>query len=445
MPVADAVKTSLERSSWIRRMFEEGRRLKEQFGSDKVFDFSLGNPDLEPPAAFLDALKAAASTVEAGTHAYMPNAGYPFARAEMAAKVSAEHAMTGSGPADASPAGSSPAGTSPAGSAQALSGDEVILTVGAAGAINVVLKTILNPGDEVLVIAPYFAEYSFYIDNHRGTMVPVQAAPDFSLDPAAVAAALGPRSAAIIINTPNNPSGRVYPRADIEALAAVLAAHGKASGRLPYLIIDEPYRDIVYDKITAPPVMDAYSESIVVSSFSKTLSVPGERIGYIAVNPAIGERKLLLDGMIMANRILGFVNAPALMQRAVAASWRAKADVSRYERRRNSLTAILDAAGIGYARPEGAFYLFCEVPQGQIPAGQQTLGGQTSGGSSQGQSPDVAFAMHLKEFKILAVPGVGFGKPGWFRLSYCVPEKTIEDSGAAWMKAVEAWKCGPRD
>ena len=417
MPVADAIKANLERSSWIRRMFEEGRRLKERFGNDKVFDFSLGNPDLEPPAAFVDALKAAASTVEAGTHAYMPNAGYPFARDQMAAKVSAEHAMTGS--------------------AQSLTGDDVILTVGAAGAINVVFKTILNPGDEVLVIAPYFAEYSFYIDNHQGTMVPVQAAPDFSLDPAAVAAALGPRSAAIIINTPNNPSGRVYPRADIEALAVVLEAHGKATGRFPYLIIDEPYRDIVYDGIKAPPVMDAYPGSIVVSSFSKTLSVPGERIGYIAVNPGIAERRLLLDGMIMANRILGFVNAPALMQRAVAASWQAKADISRYEKRRNSLAAILDAAGIRYARPEGAFYLFCEVPQGQSPA---AVGLPTP----QGQTPDVAFAMHLKEFNILAVPGVGFGKPGWFRLSYCVPEKTIEDSKAAWLKAVEAWKGGQR-
>jgi aspartate aminotransferase len=394
-------------------MFEEGRRLKERFGSDKVFDFSLGNPDLEPPVAFVDALKAAASTVEAGTHAYMPNAGYPFARAAMAAKVSAEHAMTGA--------------------SQALSGDDVILTVGAAGAINVVLKTILNPGDEVLVIAPYFAEYSFYIDNHRGTMVPVQAAPDFSLDPAAVAAALSPRSAAIIINTPNNPSGRVYPRADIEALATVLAAHGTATGRLPYLIIDEPYRDIVYDNLKAPPVMDVYPESIVVSSFSKTLSVPGERIGYIAVNPAIADRKLLLDGMIMANRILGFVNAPALMQRAVAASWQARADVSRYERRRNSLAAILDKAGIRYAKPEGAFYLFCEVPEGQSPSAGEVPEGQTP-------SPDVAFAMHLKEFNILAVPGVGFGKPGWFRLSYCVPEKTIEDSAAAWLAAVEAWR-----
>jgi aspartate aminotransferase len=435
MPVADAVKASLERSSWIRRMFEEGRRLKERFGNDKVFDFSLGNPDLEPPSAFVDALKAAASTVEAGTHAYMPNAGYPFARDQMAAKVSAEHAMTVAGS-----VGSHPEGNNPAGASQALTGDDVILTVGAAGAINVFLKTILNPGDEVLVITPYFAEYSFYIDNHRGIMVPVQAAPDFSLDPDAVAAALGPRSAAIILNTPNNPSGRVYPRADIEALAAVLEAHGKATGRFPYLIVDEPYRDIVYDGMKAPPVMGAYPGSIVVSSFSKTLSVPGERIGYIAVNPAIAERRLLLDGMIMANRILGFVNAPALMQRAVAASWQAKADVSRYEKRRNSLAAILDKAGIHYAKPEGAFYLFCEVPQGQTPASETQ--GQTPGQVSASGTPDVAFAMHLKEFNVLAVPGTGFGKPGWFRLSYCVPEKTIEDSAPAWIKAVEAWRRG---
>lgn len=414
MPIADAVQANLTRSSWIRKMFEEGRKLKERFGNDKVFDFSLGNPDLEPPAAFVDALKAAACTVEVGTHAYMPNAGYPFVRAEMAAKVSAEHEMAASG--------------------TVLTGEDVILTVGAAGAINVVLKTVLNPGDEVLVIAPYFAEYSFYIDNHRGTMVSVPAAPDFSLDISAIADALGPRSAAIILNSPNNPSGRVYPLADIQALAAVLVAHGKTSGRLPYLIIDEPYRDIVYDGMKAPPVLNSYTESIVVSSFSKTLSVPGERIGYIAVNPAIADRRQLLDGMIMANRILCFVNAPALMQRAVAASWQAKADISRYEKRRNSLAAILDRAGLTYAKPEGAFYLFCEVQGGR------SVGEARAPTDSQGQSPDVDFAMHLKEFNILAVPGVGFGKPGWFRLSYCVPEKTIEDSALAWLAATEAWR-----
>lgn len=402
MPVADAVKANLEKSSWIRRMFEEGRKLKEQFGDGNVFDFSLGNPDLEPPAEFVQALKQAACADETGTHAYMPNAGYGFARAAMAQKISAEHALS-------------------------LQADDVILTVGAAGAINVVFKTILNPGDEVLVIKPYFAEYSFYIDNHRGVLKAVPAAADFSVDVGAVAAALSPRTAAVIVNTPNNPTGRVYPRAELQKLADALGGHGKACGRMPYLLIDEPYRDIVYDGLSAPPVLDLYPESFVVSSFSKTLSLPGERIGYIGVNPAMADKATVLAGLAMANRILGFVNAPALMQRAVSASWQAKADVSRYERRRTMLAGILKIAEIEHAKPEGAFYLFCKVPH-------------TGRALPEGQSPDVAFAMHLKDHNILAVPGVGFGFPGWFRLSYCVPETVIEDSAVAWAQAVRAWR-----
>ena len=401
MPIADAVRANLEHSSWIRRMFEEGRKLKAEFGEAQVFDFSLGNPDLEPPPEFVAALKAAALSDEAGTHSYMPNQGYPFARAAMAQKISEEHALT-------------------------LSQDDVVLTVGAAGALNVILKTILNPGDEIIVIKPYFAEYSFYINNHGGVMKAVPAAADFSLDPQAIAAALSPKTAAVIINTPNNPTGRVYPRAELERLAAVLRAHAKACGRAPYLVIDEPYRDIVYDGRVAPPVLDAYAEAIVASSFSKTLSVPGERIGYIGLNPAISDKSHVLAGLVMANRILGFVNAPALMQRAVAASWRAKADVSRYERRRTMLAGILRIAEIEHAKAEGAFYLFCKVPDRLRP--------------DQGESADVAFAMHLKAFKILAVPGTGFGYPGWFRLSYCVPEETIENSAVAWAEAVRAWR-----
>jgi aspartate aminotransferase len=409
MPIADAVKANLQHSSWIRRMFEEGRKLKERYGEDQVHDFSLGNPDLEPPQAFIAALQDAAASRETGTHAYMPNAGYPFARAAMASKISIEHQLK-------------------------LSGDDVIMTVGAAGALNVVFKTILNPGDEVIVIRPYFAEYRFYVDNHRGVLVPVPAAADFSIDVAALAGALTARTAAVLINSPNNPSGRVYPRSDIVALAAVLAEHGQTTGHRPYLIVDEPYRDIVYDGLVVPAVLDVWTESIVVSSFSKTLSVPGERIGYIAVNPDISDHRQLLDGMIMANRILGFVNAPAMMQRAVAASWQARADVSRYERRRNMLSAILDDAGITYAKPEGAFYLFCAVPDS----------GQASS-SDPAETSDVRFAMHLKTFNILAVPGVGFGQAGWFRLSYCVPEATIQNSATAWRQAVATWKeqCDP--
>lgn len=406
MPVANAVKINLERSSWIRKMFEEGSKLKAQFGAHNVFDFSLGNPDLEPPPEFVQALKDAALSPELGTHAYMPNAGFASARSEMAKKISKEHAVKASA-------------------------DDVVLTVGAAGALNVVMKTILNPGDEVLVIRPYFAEYTFYIQNHQGVLKAVDAAADFSIDVSAVAAGLSDKTAAVIINTPNNPTGRVYPRADLEALAAALTKHGKASGRMPYLIIDEPYRDIVYDGIQAPPVLDTYPESIVVSSFSKTLSLPGERIGYIGVNPAIADKTLLMAGFTMANRILGFVNAPALMQRAVAASWQAKADVARYEKRRTMLAGVLNIAKLEYAKPEGAFYLFCKVPKGQSPQ---------AGGQSPDVSADVAFAMHLKEHKILAVPGTGFGYPAWFRLSYCVPESTIENSAVAWAEAVRAWR-----
>lgn len=412
MPVADAVRANLERSSWIRKMFEEGRKLKAQFGDRNVFDFSLGNPDLEPPAAFVQALKEAALSDELGTHAYMPNQGYPFAREAMARKIGAEHAVE-------------------------LSADDVLLTVGAAGALNVVLKTILNLGDEVVVIAPYFAEYVFYVGNHGGVLRPVPAAPDFGLDVPAIAAALGPKTAAVIINTPNNPSGRIYARPELERLADVLRAHAAACGRAPYLIIDEPYRDIVYDGAVAPPILDAYAESIVASSFSKTLSVPGERIGYLGLNPAIADKALLMAGLTMANRILGFVNAPALMQRAVAASWHAKADVARYERRRDLLADVLNEAGIRYAKPEGAFYLFCQAPERARDRSATEAAGSPAEASKA--SLDVEFAMFLKEYKILAVPGTGFGCPGWFRLSYCVPEETIANSREAWLAAAAAW------
>lgn len=402
MPIANAVRAGLERGSWIRRMFEAGIELKARLGPDSVFDFSLGNPDLEPPPEFLAALKQAALSDEAGTHGYMTNAGYPFARAAMAQKVAGEHDVP-------------------------TSADDVIMTVGAAGALNVILRAILNPGDELVVVRPYFAEYSAYVENHAGVLVVADSAPDFSLDPAAIARVLTPKTAAVLINSPNNPTGCVYPRADIEALAAVLKAHAARVGRAPYLIVDEPYRDIVYDGVHVPPVLSAYPESMVASSFSKTLSIPGERLGYVAVNPACQEKPLLVAALAMANRVLGFVNAPALMQRAVAASWRAKADVSRYARRRDMLAAILREAGIAFARPDGAFYFFCQVPEGG-PA------------LKPGETGDVAFAMALKDRGVLSVPGVGFGQSGWFRLCYCVPEATIEGSRAAFLATMAAWR-----
>ncbi len=408
MPIADAVRSGLASTSWIRRMFEAGALLREELGPDKVFDFSLGNPDLEPPAEFIQALRDAVSSDELGSHAYMMNAGYRSARAAMAEKVSIEHAVSATA-------------------------DDIVMTTGAAGALNVIFKTVINPGDEIVAIRPYFAEYGAYAANHQGVLVVADSAPDFSLDPAAVARVLGPKTAAVILNSPNNPSGRVYPAKAIEAFAAVLAAHAAKTGRAPYLVVDEPYRDIVYDGVSVPPVMPYYAETIVASSFSKTLSIPGERLGYVAVNPAIAEKSLLMAGLTTSNRVLGFVNAPALMQRAVTAAWRAKADVSRYARRRDQLTSVLQDAGIRYAKPEGAFYLFCEVPEG----GAATV-------PASGESRDVTFAMALKDHGVLAVPGVGFGCPGWFRLSYCVPEATIQGSRAAFKATVASWKDGQK-
>lgn len=402
MPISERTRAGLGKGSWIRKMFDEGAELKAKYGADKIFDFSLGNPDLEPPMEFLTALKNAVNSDEKGTHGYMQNPGYMFARAEMAKKVSEEHGINAKA-------------------------EDVIMTVGAAGALNVILRTIIDPGDELVVIRPFFAEYSSYADLHGAKLVLADPGPNFSLDAREVAKVLSPKTAAVLINTPNNPTGRVYSRADIEALAKVMTDHGKKCGRMPYLLIDEPYRDIIYDGLVAPEVMSAYPESIVASSFSKTLSIPGERLGYLAVHPDCREKNLLLSGLTVANRVLGFVNAPALMQRAVSASWRARADVSRYARRRDMMTAILDEAGIKYAKPEGAFYLFIEAPEPKNPL-------------KEGESKDIAFALALKDRGALVVPGSGFGYAGWLRICYCVPESTIENSRTAFIEGTKAFR-----
>lgn len=399
MSLAKAVHANLERSSWIRRMFEEGLKLKQKLGADKVYDFSLGNPDVEPPRAFKDALMAAARDERKGLHGYMPNAGFPYVREAIAAKVAREHAV-------------------------AMTMDRVIMTVGAAGGLNVALKAILNPGDEVLVTKPYFAEYWFYAENHGGLLRAVDGSPGFGLDPQAIRSALSPKTAAVIVNSPNNPTGAIYSRESLVALAAVLREHGKACGRLPYLLIDEPYRDIVYDGSPVPPVLDCYEESILVSSYSKSLSLPGERIGYIAVNPAAADAGLLVEGMVMCNRVLGFVNAPALMQRAVAGIAMVTADIGSYARRRTMLMEALRVAGIEFVEPRGAFYIFCKAPA------------RTDASAVD----EIPFVMHLKESGILGVPGSGFGYPGWFRLCYCVAESTIRASAPVFKSAMDAWR-----
>ena len=400
MAISAGVKQALGTSSMIRKMFEEGNRLKKQFGQDKVFDFSLGNPDLDPPQAFHEILVKLANEDQKGSHGYMSNAGYPHVREALAKKASVEQKTD-------------------------IDGSHVIMAVGAAGGLNTVFKTICDPGDEVIISRPYFMEYRSYTANHGAKLVEVDTLEDFNLDINALGAALSQKTKAVLINSPNNPTGKIYPARIIAALADLLYEHGKKTGNLPFLVSDEPYREITYGE-EVPPVLSAYSESIVVNSYSKSLSLPGERIGYIAVSPAISCKEDVLNGLIYATRVLGYVNAPALMQRIVARLTQERVDVEIYARRRDAFTRILDQAGIEYVTPQGAFYLFCKVPPKKS--------------SDNSECGDFAFVEHLKKHLILGVPGTSFGRPNWLRFAYCVDEKIINASADSFIKAAESWR-----
>jgi aspartate aminotransferase len=397
MPIAKAIKDALGGGSAIRKMFEEGARLKKLHGEDKVFDFSIGNPDLDPPQAFHNILVKLAAEDKKGSHGYMPNAGYVDVREALSKKVAREHGVE-------------------------IDGSHLIMSVGAAGALNVVFKTILNPGDEVIVSRPYFMEYRSYVANFGGVLVEVDSDDDFNLNLEAIEKALSEKTAAVLINSPHNPTGRIYPKETIKALAELLSAHGKKCGRMPYLIADEPYREIVYGGREVPEILSVYDNSLVVTSYSKSLSLPGERIGYVAVSPSMEDKADMLSALVFATRVLGYVNAPALMQRIVAKLTDAKVDVDIYARRRDAFKSVLDEAGITYAEPEGAFYLFCKVPS-----------------AKHSQGGDAEFVNHLKNHLILGVPGSSFGAPGWLRFAYCVDEEIIRNSGNAFKKAMETW------
>ena len=401
MLVAPHIKELMSSSSFIRKMFEEGIQMKAQFGADNVYDFSIGNPDLEPPAKVKRMLAEIGASKATGLHGYMPNAGYKETRAAMAAKVSKEQGV-------------------------AIEFSHIIMGVGAAGAMTSVLKAILSPGDEVLVPAPHFPEYAHYVRNHGGTLKQVQTKEDFSLDTDAIASAITGKTAAIIINSPNNPTGKIYTNADIAALASVLESAKKSTGREILLIADEPYREIVYDNRKVAAVFPAWPASVIVSSFAKNLSIPGERIGYTAVNPACSDAASLVDGIIFSTRVLGFVNAPATFQRIAAECWAEPVDYDSYRTRRDNLASILSDAGISYAEPEGAFYLFCKVPERKK-------------GNGSAPSDDGAFCDHLKKYHILGVPGSGFGRKGWFRLAYCISVDSILRSREAFRTARAEW------
>jgi aspartate aminotransferase len=390
MPVSEKMKGFSTRSSWIRKMFEEGARMKAEFGADNIFDFSLGNPDVPPPPQFDEVMRELVADTSPGVHAYMPNGGYPWVREAIASRISAEQDVT-------------------------VQQGDILMTCGAAGALNVVLKSILNPGEEVILLAPYFVEYNFYVDNHGGKSKVVQTDGSFNLDLASIKEAISEKTRAVIINSPNNPTGQIYSQEALIALGGLLAEEGARLGITIMIIADEPYRKIVFEGHTVPSIFKASPNSIVLSSYSKDLSLPGERIGYLAVHPDMEDKAALLDAMTLATRILGFVNAPALMQRAVARLREASVDNSIYERRRDTFCSLLKNAGYVFTPPKGAFYIFPQSPIGD----------------------DVRFCSYLLEEKILAVPGVGFGLSGHFRLAFCTHEKNIERSAAGFARAMQ--------
>jgi len=393
MAISQKMNDFAKSASWIRKMFEEGARLKAEFGAQNVFDFSLGNPDLPPPPEFQKTLVQLAQKDIPGSHAYMPNAGYPFVREAVAARISTEQGVT-------------------------LTAGEMLMTCGAAGGLNVTLKALLDPGDEVIILAPFFVEYKFYVDNHGGVSRVVATDNSFALDIGAIEAAVNAKTKAIIINSPNNPTGQIYSKESLAELGVLLGTAAKKFSSTIFLIADEPYRKIVFDDNEVPSIMQAYQNSIVVSSYSKDLSLPGERIGYIALHPEIEEKAPLLEALTLANRILGFVNAPALMQRVVAELQGASVDNTIYTRRREKFCKILADAGYEFLPPKGAFYIFPKSPI----------------------ADDTAFVGKLQDQKILAVPGKGFGTPGYFRLAFCVDDGVIERSAEAFHRAMTAVK-----
>lgn len=390
MPVAKKIRETMESSSWIRKMFEEGARLKAKYGAGNVFDFSLGNPYLDPPPKFREVIRELMDNDPPGSHGYMPNVGLAETRAAIAGRVSADQGAE-------------------------VDAGHIVMTVGAGGALNVLFRAILDPGDEVIVPRPYFVEYNFYVDNHGGVLRTVPTSEDFDLLIDAVEAAMTPRTRAIIINSPNNPTGKVYSRANLQQLSELIARKTAEYGRVIVLVSDEPYRNIVYDGVEVPGIFSIFPNAVVCTSYSKDLSLPGERIGYMAVSPAMPEPDVLLGALALTNRILGFVNAPALIQRAVARLQSERVDVDFYRRNRDALYAGLTGAGYVCHKPEGAFYLF---PRSPI-------------------ADDVAFVQELQKERILAVPGSGFGGPGHFRLAYSCAYETVEHSLEGFRRVME--------
>ena len=369
-------------------MFEEGIRMRRERGAENVFDFTLGNPDVEPPEAVIAALRRVVAENRPRSHAYMPNAGFPEVREVIAGRLAERTGVP-------------------------FTASDVLMTVGAAGAINTLLKAILDPGDEVIVLNPYFPEYRFYIENHAGVVVPVETGEDFQPDVGRIAAAITPRTRAIILNSPNNPSGAVYGERVLREINEIV--------RDPVIAIcDEPYGPLVFDGVKRPETLRIVKRAALAWSWSKAMAVAGERIGYLALSPRLAEVPALRNACTFTNRILGYINAPAIWQWVVKEVPDATVDVSLYEAKRNLLCDALQGMGYDAPRPQGSFYCFPKTPV----------------------ADDFAFNRMLADEGILAVPGSGFGRGGYFRLSLTIRRSEIERSLGGFERALERARRG---
>ncbi len=381
--ISDKMKGYVENSSAIRAMFEEGKRLAGIYGEENVYDFSLGNPNVAAPKEVNDAIvELVRGTDPVVLHGYMNNSGFESVRAAIADSLNRRF------------------GTS-------FGERNIVMTVGAAGGLNVILKTLLNPGDEVIVFAPYFGEYRSYTSNYDGVLVEVS--PDtatFQPNLTEFERKITPRTKAVIVNTPNNPTGVVYSEEVIRAMADIMEQKQRELGTDIYLISDEPYRELVYDGVQVPYLTKYYANTIVGYSYSKSLSLPGERIGYLVIPDEVADADMVIDAANVANRVLGFVNAPSLQQLAVAKCLDAETDVSYYNRNRELLYQVLTELGFTCIKPQGAFYLFVKSPV----------------------EDEKQFCAKAKEYRLLLVPGSSFACPGYVRIAYCVSYETIERS-----------------
>lgn len=393
--IAKSMEQYVKGSSEIRKMFEEGARLARIYGSENVYDFSLGNPSIAPPEEIKNAIADIISTEEpVFLHGYMNNAGYEDVREEIAKDINKKH------------------GT-------ALNAENILMTVGAAGGLNVIFKTLLDPEDEVVVFAPYFGEYRSYVSNFGGRLVEIPAnPPSFLPDMEKLKMAVNSKTKAVIINTPNNPTGVVYTEETIKQLAEVLEGKERELGTDIYLISDEPYRELVYDGVEVPYIPGFYHNTIVGYSFSKSLSLPGERIGYLVMPGTLSDYENLVSAAVTANRILGFVNAPSLQQRVIKRCLECSVDVEAYNRNRETLYEGMTGLGFECVKPQGAFYLFVKSPV----------------------SDERVFCEKAKEHRVLVVPGSSFGCSGYVRMAYCVKPEIINGALVQLKKVLEELK-----